>query len=303
MPSDTSVDGRRAVVVGDLMTDVVVLLQEGMAEESDTASQIAVVPGGSASNVAVFLSRGGVATTLVGVVGDDDRGRSLRAALTVAGVATQIGVVEQYHTGTVVSIVGTDGRRSMLTDRGANRSLDPGSVPDELFRPRHHLHLSGYEVIDGATRGAAKVLFARAGAAGMTRSADCSSAAPLRRLGAQAFFEATQGAELLFANGDEARALTGSVDPEVIADVLSPHYATSIITLGSKGVCLVEGGSQSLFLAPRDATIVDTTGAGDAFTGAFIAAWLRDADAKVAIGSGLDAAATIVRVAGARPTD
>jgi ribokinase len=302
MPRDARVERRRAVVVGDLMTDVVVLLKERMADESDTSSQITVVPGGSASNVAVFLTRGGIATTLVGVVGDDDRGRALVAALTGAGVAPQVGVVAQDRTGTVVSIVGTDGRRSMLTDRGANRTLDPARVPDDLFRPRHHLHLSGYEVIDDATRPAAKVLFDRAGAARMTRSVDCSSAAPLRRLGAPAFFEATRGAEVLFANGDEARALAGSTDPEAIADVLSPHYATSIITLGSRGACLIEGGSPTLF-APRDASVVDTTGAGDAFTGAFIATWLRRADAQLAIGAGLDAAASIVRVAGTRPAD
>ena len=69
------------VVVGDLMTDVVVLLQEQFAPESDTASEITIGPGGSGSNVAVFLVRGGVAAALVGAVGDDDRGQALVDAL------------------------------------------------------------------------------------------------------------------------------------------------------------------------------------------------------------------------------
>lgn len=300
LTSDDVVDYRHAVVVGDLMTDVVVRLEEEIAPESDTASEITVAAGGSASNVAVFLSRGGIATSLVGMIGDDERGRSLVAALVKEGVVPHVGVVEQAPTGTVVSVVGADGRRSMLTDRGANRSLEPGSAPDELFQARRHFHLSGYELIDDATRRAATDLFDRAGAAGMTRSVDCSSAAPLRRLGARAFFAATTGAEVLFANADEAQVLAGSNDREAIAAALASHYAMSLVTLGSRGVLLIERGEKVLLVPPRDARIVDTTGAGDAFTGAFLAAWMHGLQPRAAIGAGLDAAATIVAVPGGR---
>lgn len=299
--TDDAEDTRHAVVVGDLMTDVVVRLREEFAPESDTASQITVGPGGSASNVAVFLARGGVATTLVGAVGDDERGRSLVDALTREDVASQVRVVEHARTGSVVSMVSRDGRRSMLTDRGANLALDAGRLPDDLFRARSHLHLSGYEVIDEATRPEAKAIFDRAGTAGMSRSVDCSSAAPLQRMGARAFFDVTFGAEVLFANGDEAQALAGSSDPEAIIEVLAPRYATSIVTLGSRGVCLIERGAPPLLVPARAVRAVDTTGAGDAFTGAFLAATLRGAEPRSAIGAGLDAAAMTVQVQGARP--
>lgn len=289
-----------AVVVGDLMTDVVVQLREEVAAESDTASRITVTPGGSASNVAVFLSRGGIATTLIGMIGDDDRGRSLVAALENEDVVAHVRVAENESTGTVVSVVGFDGRRSMLTDRGANRFLVPGSIPAELFAARRHFHLSGYEIIDDDTRRAAADLFDRAGTAGMNRSVDCSSAAPLRRLGAQTFFAATAGAEVLFANTDEADVLTGSTEPEAIAAELRRHYPMSLVTLGSHGVLLVEAEEKALIVPPRLTRIVDTTGAGDAFTGAFLAAWMRGLPAREAIDVGLDAAATIVAIPGAR---
>ena len=290
-----------AVVVGDLMTDLVVRLQEDFAEESDTAAQITTGPGGSASNVAVFLARGGIAAALVGAVGDDERGRSLVAALVRAGVSPQVRVAHGAHTGAVVSIVCSGGRRSMLTDRGANLSLDAEALPEQLFGARGHLHLSGYEVIDKATRPVAKAIFDRAGEAGMSRSVDCSSAAPLRRMGAEAFFDTTKGADVLFANGDEAHALTGSSDPEAIGEALAPRYPTSIVTLGSAGVCLVERGALPVLVPPHAAAVVDTTGAGDAFTGAFLAAWLHGAEPRSAIDSGLVAAATIVEIPGARP--
>lgn len=296
-----SEETRYAVVVGDLMTDLVVRLKEDFAEESDTAAQITTGPGGSASNVAVFLARGDIATALVGTVGDDEHGRSLVAALVGAGVAPRVRVEDGALTGTVVSIVFADGRRSMLTDRGANLSLDVESVPEELFGARGHLHLSGYEVIEEATRPAAKAIFDRAGGAGMSRSVDCSSAAPLRRMGPEAFFDATKGADVLFANGDEAHALTGSSDPAVFAEALAARYPKSIVTLGSTGACLVQRGVPAVLVPPRDAVVVDTTGAGDAFTGAFLAAWLHGAEPSSAIETGLVAAATIVEIPGARP--
>jgi sugar/nucleoside kinase (ribokinase family) len=291
----------RAVVVGDLMTDVVVRLREHLARDSDTAAQITTSPGGSASNVAVFLARGGVATALVGSVGDDDRGRELVAALVREGVSPQVSVARDDRTGTVVSVVDPEGRRSMLTDRGANLSLDAGRTPDNLFRPRSHLHLSGYELIEEETRPAARAIFERAGAAGMTRSVDCSSAAPLRRMGAAAFCDATKGADVLFANRDEAEVLTGSSDPDAIADALRRIYTTSIVTLGSGGVCLVEQGRRPVVIAPPETAVIDTTGAGDAFTGAFLAAWLLGSGPRASIDAGVNASATIVQNPGARP--
>jgi ribokinase len=278
------------------MTDVVVRLQEQFAPESDTASQISIGPGGSGSNVAVFLVRGGMVAVLVGAIGDDDRGRELVAALEREKVLSEVQVVRNSHSGTVVSIVNPDGRRSMLTDRGANLSLDATLVPFELFRPGNHLHLSGYAVIDEETRATAMEIFDRAGASQMSRSVDCSSAAPLARMGARAFFETTKGADVLFANGEEAQAITGSTDPSVLAS----HYPMSVVTLGARGVALIERGASPRLIPPRDAPIVDTTGAGDAFTGAFLAAWLRDAEPRAAVDAGLDAAAEVVQVPGAR---
>ncbi len=290
-------EARHVVVVGDLMTDVVVLLQEQFAPESDTASEITIGPGGSGSNVAVFLVRGGVAAALVGAVGDDDRGRALVAALVRENVSAQVQVARGTHTGTVVSVVNPGGRRSMLTDRGANLSLDADSVPDELFAWGGHLHLSGYAVIDEATRSTAMAIFDRAGASQMSRSVDCSSAAPLARMGAEAFFETTKGADVLFANGEEVQAITGSTDPAVLAS----HYPMSVVTLGARGVALIERGASPRLVPAREAPVVDTTGAGDAFTGAFLAAWLRNAEPGAAIDAGLDAAALVVQIPGARP--
>ncbi len=299
--NDPNENRPRAVVVGDVMTDVVVRLEEDFAPDSDTNATITTAAGGSGSNVAVFLARGGVASALTGAVGDDERGRALVTAIVREGVAPHITVVPGTHSGTVISVVSRSGRRSMLTDRGANRFLDGARLPVELFRAPGHLHLSGYELIDEETRSEAKAIFARAGASSMTRSVDCSSAAPLREMGAQAFFEATAGADALFANSEEVDVLTGSTEPEGFSPALAARYAISLVTLGSRGVCLVSGATDAVVVPPRDVPIVDTTGAGDAFTGAFLASWLRDGDPSQAIGSGLDASASVVQTLGARP--
>ena len=92
----------------------------------------------------------------------------------------------------------------MLSDPGANAALSPDDLPKDLFTPGSHLHISGYTLLNEGSRGATLAAFSPAQRAGMTVSVDGASAAPLERLGAEPFLQLTNGATLLFVNGDQA---------------------------------------------------------------------------------------------------
>jgi sugar/nucleoside kinase (ribokinase family) len=291
------------IVVGDVIVDVVVRPRGPFNRGSDTPSHIAVTPGGSASNQAVALCRAGARAHLVGVVGDDDLGRAAARALTASGVEVHLRVDPGRPTGVVVALVGASGQRSMLTDRGANLGLDERDLGPGLLVAGRHLHLSGYELLDEPTRPAARAALELAASTGMTRSVDPCSAGPLAAVGPAAFLAWTQGLDWCCANLDEGRALTGADRPEDVLAGLRRHYREVALTLGAQGALFSGPGTERLHCPADRAAVVDTTGAGDAFTGTFLAGRLRGEEPVEALRAALAAAARVVGAPGARRWD
>ncbi len=178
---------------------------------------------------------------LVGVVGDDDLGRAAARALLSAGVKAHLRVVPGRQTGMVVAVVDASGQRSMLTDRGANLDLAAPDLGPGLLVAGGHLHLSGYELLDEATRPAARAALALASGAGMTCSVDPCSAGPLAAVGRAEFLAWTEGVEWCCANLDEGRALTGANRPEEVLAGLRHHYLEVALTLGVDGALFSAG--------------------------------------------------------------
>jgi sugar/nucleoside kinase (ribokinase family) len=287
------------VVVGDVATDVVVVLAGKPAPGSDRPASIRSRGGGAGANVAVHLARLGMPVFLAGCVGDDAAAAALRAELTAAGVRLALRTVAGAATGTVVSLVEPGGQRSMLADRGANLDLTPDDVP--AVPPGGHLHLSGYTLLDPGPRAAGLAAMAAAVEAGCTVSVDPASMGPLRDYGVDRWLADTAAATVLLPNADEARLLTGCADAMDAARALAARHPVVAVSLGADGA--VWATSTSLVHRPAHPTeVVDTTGAGDAFAAGLLAAWLSSpqGDPAAALDAGLARAAAIVRRPGAR---
>lgn len=292
---------RRVLVVGDLAVDVVALLAGPLATDSDTAARISYAGGGAGANVAAGLATLDVPVTLVTRVGDDALGRQSLADLAAIGVDLAVPLDATTATGTVIVLVDPDGERSMVPDRGANRLLDPADLPDELMATATHLHLSGYVLLDHRSEPAAQHALARARAHGLTVSVDPASAAPLAAYGPDRFLTATAGADLLLPNAVEARLLAGTADVAAAARILAERYADVVVSCGRDGAIWASGGRTGRVPAPPVA-VVDTTGAGDAFTAAVVAAWLGGAGLLLAAEAGVRSGAAAVGRPGARPS-
>jgi ribokinase len=275
---------RPVVVVGDLMVDVVARLSGPIAFGSDAPVSVSYRPGGAGANVAAWLAMCRVPVALVARAGDDDAGRSAVARLRGHGVdVTCVAFDRERATGTCVVLVAPDGERSMLPDAGANAAL---SVDDLPTFDGGHLHLAGYTLLrDGAAREAAVEALRRARASGMTISLDPSSAAPLRAFGPERFMDLAGPVDLLLPNRDEA-AVLGS---------LASRAREVVVTLGAEGAVWTDGAVEVASPTVAAGPVADTTGAGDASTAGFLAAWLDGMAPEEALGAANALAARALR--------
>jgi len=287
------------MVVGDVCVDVVARCGGPPNHGSDTDADVRVTGGGAGGNIAAWLATLGVPVTLVARVGDDAAGRVQAAELEGYGVRCAFAVDPAAATGAVVVLVGPDGERTMLANRGANLRLSTVDIPGAL--PAHgHLHLSGYTLLRDGPRAAGLAALHSARAAGMTISVDPASAAPLAAVGAAAFLDWTGGADLLLPNLAEAQLLSGHADPHDAARSLARRYGAVAVTLGRDGALWAAGGTVT-HVPAVDVHAVDSTGAGDAFGAGLLAAWLAGADGPTALRRGVRVATTAVTHLGARP--
>ncbi|MFI8325785.1 carbohydrate kinase family protein [Streptomyces sp. NPDC085529] len=292
------------LVVGDVVTDVVARHRTPLAPATDTAAAIRTLPGGAGANAACWAARSGDREVrLLGRVGTESAGWHERA-LVAAGVRPLLVRDPDAPTGTVIALVDGTAERTFLTDGGAVLRLCPADWSAGLLDGVAALHLSGYLFFAPTSRAAALLALRDARAAGTPVSVDPASAGFLARLGPERFLAAVADASVLLPNADEARLLTGAPDAEAAARELSRRVPLVVVTLGAAGALVAEAGAVTARVtapAVPPERRVDSTGAGDAFTGAFLAARLAGADPAEAARTGCAAGAEAVTLVGGRP--
>ena len=286
----------RVTLIGDVMLDVVTRPLGPLQATSDTLSTTVVGRGGSAANAAIGLARAGCDVTYVGAVGRDPAADVLRALFEAAGIATRLQVVDA-PTGVVVAVVDGSGQRAMYTSRGANALLSEAHVVEALTEGADHVHVSGYTVLDERTRDVARSAIGAARDHGTPVSVDACSVGPLRALGAAHFLDVVAGATTIVANEEEALELGGGSLERALAR-LTELFAEVVVTLGSRGA-LARSDEGEVRVAASSDVVLDTTGAGDAATGAYLAARLCGSTRRAALESAMAAAAAVVSELGA----
>lgn len=279
------------------MMDVTAVIDADIAYASDTPAHVSFQPGGVAANTAAWMATAGHAVSIVGCVGSDPFGRDIRSQLTGLGVDVHL-QESPRPTGTCVVIVDRRRERTMFPDSGANGDLAAATATD-LIHAGTHVHLSGYTLLNRATRAAALAAVERAVAVGATLSLDPASAAPLRA-GLPFLLDLLPRFDLVLANEDEAAVLAAQDDPHDALEALADHVATVVVKVGSRGV-LARGPSGTVAVPALRHDVVDTTGAGDAFTAGFLPAWLAGAPLAEAVDEGQRLAGAAVGRVGASP--
>ncbi len=296
-------DGRpdRVVAFGDLFTDVVAHLHGDLRYADDVPAGVTTHGGGAAANTAAWVAHLGRDASFVGRVGADVWGRAAVEVLVSGGVDCHVSSDVTLPTGTCIVLVDGHGERSMITDSGASARIRASDLPDPLFVPGNHLHVSGFSFLHDDAREAALAALRRAGERGMTRSVDPGALAVIESVGAERLRSWLRGVELLFPNGDEARLMAGHDDPIAAAETLAQEVGAVVVKLGEDGAAWTDGSSL-VHAEAETVPVLDTTGAGDAFAAGFLGRWLEQGPPDAALAAGARSAARCVTRVGGRPT-
>jgi ribokinase len=221
-------------------------------------------PGGKGANQAVACARAGdAATALLASLGDDDFAKPLLASLSQAGVHLHTQRSKQ-PTGTAFICVSDNGENAIAVAPGANEDLLPAHWPS-------HLHIS-HLLMQLETPLPTVLAYAQAARAQGAKVV--LNAAPAQTLPS----ELLRLVNVLIVNEGELASLAGD-QGDVLAQLerLAKQYrlADVIVTLGSQG-CLALHNGHLLKQSAYNIDVVDTTGAGDTFCGALVAALARN---------------------------
>ena len=284
----------KALVVGDVIEDILVMPHSAIRADTDTPSTIRVSFGGSGANFACWLASENVEVELVARIGATDRAR-IEADLKAYRVSPNLQLDPELPTGSIVVLVEGQ-QRSFLTDRGANTKLDTSTLKafPEL------LYLSGYSLFGSIAETEFSALIARTKAAGSMVVLDPGSAGFINDFGVAKFLSVTQGVDLITPSLEEGRILTGEDRPEVIAAALAERYPMVALTLGERGAVIAKGQDIQRIDALA-ADLVDATGAGDAFAAGLVAKLLAGASYEDAAKHAVKRGAVAVTLVGGRP--
>ena len=109
--------------------------------------------------------------------------------------------------------------------------------------------------------------------------------------------------DTIILNEEESHFLSGSKNPVDAAAQLLKQVNTVVIKRGSNGALGQTRGGKLVQVEAKKTTVVNTTGAGDAFAAGFISIWAKNGELLDALESGINLAAKCVALVGARPID
>jgi len=286
-------DNSEVLVFGSINIDKVYTVPHFVAPgESLFSEKVEVFAGGKGLNQAVALARAGVKTAMAGKIGED--GEWLAETLRRAGVDTgniMRGSVPTTHS--CVQVVAATGQNSIVIARGANHDIGKSEMIGVLDKqPPGTTLLLQNEIND--------IPFLISEAA-KRRLPVAINPAPCTPEVAEYPLELVK---VLIVNEVEAAQLAGRQAPyPELAHELSARYPNSevIVTLGGAGALYAHRGREFHTPAPHT-KVVDSTGAGDTFTGYYLAAKLRGMPPEQAMELACKAGAISVSRAGAAPS-
>jgi len=249
-------------------------------------------PGGKGSNQAIQAARAGARTAIVAAIGEDGPGDEALALWAANEIDTRcVARLADAGTGMAAILVDAAAENVIVVDSGANAWLTPAHV--EAAAPMigaSRLALAQLETPQAATLRAFQL--AREGGAHTMLNA-----APALEHLDPALLALT---DILVVNEGEGRAISGHDRAAAIGEALLQRAARAVVlTLGAEGAMLFEHHRAPRAARPPRVDVVDTTGAGDAFAGAFAARWARTGDAAAALAWGVAAGALACTAKGA----
>jgi len=260
------------------------------AGETMASYELQAFPGGKGLNQSIAMAKAGLDVWHAGIIGND--GQLLSETCEKAGVHTDFIKTLDVRGGHTVIQVDDSGQNSIILYGGTNL-MQTKEFADEVLSHfaagdylvlQNEINLLDY-IIDGAFDRGMKIIL---------------NPSPYdERLDACDL----QKVSLFLVNEIEAAQMTGNTDPDRMLDALHRTYpgAAFVVTLGAEGAWYYDG-KERVFQAAFPVKAVDTTAAGDTFTGFFIRKMAEGADMQTALRTAAGAAAISITRMGAAPS-
>ncbi len=266
--------------IGIINLDVIVkpVTQWPILGELIQADQTLFYPGGTALNTAVSISKlGQFPVDLIGSIGNDYAGEMIMKFLHGNSVKTTgISVEDSKSTGSCIVAITPSGDRSFIYTPGANDIIKPAGELTERVANESYVHLGG--VLDMAQLSGRKLLqiVKELKAKGCFVSMDLAWDWGFR--GWEKLKDSLPFTDLLSMNAQESKALTGESDPTASAKlIVDSGCRRVVIKLGAEGAYVHMPGYAG-FVPGFQVNVIDTTGAGDAFSGALLTGIMKSLD-------------------------
>jgi ribokinase len=286
----------KIVVVGSINMDLVALANHlPQPGETVIGSHYQYCPGGKGANQAVAAARLGAKVTLIGQVGEDEAGTQLLAGLERDQINIHaVACSASYSSGLAVVTVDPKGENTIVVIPGANQEVDqayvqkasPSFAGTDVVLLQLEIPMSG--VIEAAKQGH------QAGAKVILNPSPFQSLPP----------ELLAHVHLLVLNQHESQTMTGCSEPYAAANaLLKQGFETVVITVGADGAWVTDQEMDNPKHIPTiHIKAVDSTGAGDAFTGALAVAFAERQEISAALQFANRAGAYAATILGAQPS-
>jgi sugar/nucleoside kinase (ribokinase family) len=262
--------------------------------------------GGSVANSILCARQLGIPATLLGLAGEDTFGHHLHHQMRLSDIHLPLPLVADARTGTCLSLITPDGERTMRTCLGVATTLAAEHVLESSVASSAWLVIEGYFLTasdqNSAALRAAVQLAKKAGAkVAFTASAEFVIHAKRDEI----LKEILPHSDLLLANAGEAMLLAGANSPSSALESLCTQIPMVVITRGKDGA--LGATANTTWHTPAHtptSPVVDTTGAGDIFAGAFIAGLMHGLSPETASrGAARLASIVITRLGSQLPAD
>jgi ribokinase len=299
------------VVIGSINMDLVCRTRSiPRPGETLLGSSFVTIPGGKGANQAVAaakLALPGTKVYMIGRVGNDDFGQRLLNGLVQHGVDTShVTVTENESSGVAMILVDRKGENSIVVAPGANAKLTPADIDaaDDIIKNAAAVVMQLEIPQETVVRAIAKCQ--QLGVHSILDPAPAPAKLPRAMLGVDLFTPNQSEAEVLIGLRDDKRKkriLRKVSDPKQIAMHLLSRGARSVVLkLGSKGSMLLGRDGTIRTAKAFKVRVVDTTAAGDAFTGALAVARAEQMDGRAMLKFANAAGAICCQGFGAQPS-
>ncbi len=248
--------------------------------------------GGSAANTIHGLAKLGVKTGYIGKISEDTTGKIFRNDMTHSGISPIL-LYSNTPSGMAMGMISPDFERTFGTYLGAAVEMTASELKEEYFRGYDVLHIEGYLTFNHD-------LMIRAGelakSLGLKVSLDMASYNVVE-LNRDFLLEYIRKyTDFVFANEDEAKALSGA-EPREALEFISSMCDTAIVKLGANGSIAKHMGQYSEAGVIK-ANPMDTTGAGDLYASGFLYGFYSGNDLNTCMQYGAITAGKVIEVLG-----